>query len=286
MPWWSLALKNNRCWYLTQLLRMRLSLSLRANFWLLGGTGTIDRPHSSPSRRTNRTDTTSLLSSLVERVGSTGDADGALHHATQMPYITSIAQMGKRTRDTVGCACSCACLPCAADASLTSFCCLASAAMVRYLPDATAPAGDTADERHCHSSHTGRERGHKYTGNVLPTAAPWRLSVCGRKCYAASPQWLFDRFRLDPDHACLWCEAQAIALPPKAFALHYLVTHPDRLVPKDELLDAVWPETAVSDAVMRVAIVCCARRWTTRPRRPASLPRSPAAAIASWRPSP
>src|SRR2546426_4700767 len=45
-----------------------------------------------------------------------------------------------------------------------------------------------------------------------------------------SPQWRFDRFQLDPDHACLWCEAQAITLPPKAFALlHYLVTHPDRL---------------------------------------------------------
>ena len=71
----------------------------------------------------------------------------------------------------------------------------------------------------------------------------------------ASPQWRFDRFRLDPDHACLWCEAQAITLPPKAFAvLHYLVTHPDRLVTKDELLDAIWPETAVSDAVLRVAI--------------------------------
>src|SRR5438128_1607039 len=71
----------------------------------------------------------------------------------------------------------------------------------------------------------------------------------------ASSQWRFDRFRLDPDHACLWCEAQAIALPPKAFAvLHYLVTHPDRLVSKDELLDAVWPETAVSEAVVRVAI--------------------------------
>src|SRR5262245_5069354 len=71
----------------------------------------------------------------------------------------------------------------------------------------------------------------------------------------ASPQWRFDRFRLDPDHACLWCEARAIVLPPKAFAvLHYLVTHPDRLVPKDELLDAVWPETAVSEAVVRVAI--------------------------------
>ena len=70
-----------------------------------------------------------------------------------------------------------------------------------------------------------------------------------------SPQWRFDRFRLDPDHACLWRDAEAIVLPPKTFAvLHYLVTHPDRLVSKDELLDAVWPETGVSDAVVRVAI--------------------------------
>jgi DNA-binding winged helix-turn-helix (wHTH) protein len=37
-----------------------------------------------------------------------------------------------------------------------------------------------------------------------------------------------------------------VVLPPKAFdVLHYLVTHPDRLVTKDELLDALWPETAV-----------------------------------------
>src|SRR6266545_3649463 len=77
----------------------------------------------------------------------------------------------------------------------------------------------------------------------------------GGHAMPASPQWRFDRFQLDPDHACLWCEAQAIALPPKAFAvLHYLVTHSDRLVSKDELLDAVWPDTAVSEAVVRVAI--------------------------------
>ena len=58
----------------------------------------------------------------------------------------------------------------------------------------------------------------------------------------ASPQWGFGRFRLDPQHACLWREAEAVVLTPKAFAvLHYLVQHPDRLVTKDELLDAVWP---------------------------------------------
>ena len=71
----------------------------------------------------------------------------------------------------------------------------------------------------------------------------------------SSPQWLFGGFRLDPDNACLWRGAQAIALTPKAFdVLHYLVTHPDRLVSKDALLDAVWPETAISDTVVRIAI--------------------------------
>ena len=71
----------------------------------------------------------------------------------------------------------------------------------------------------------------------------------------AAPQWCFADFRLDPDNACLWRGTQPIALTPKAFAvLHYLVSHPDRLVTKDTLLDAVWPETAVSDAVVRIAI--------------------------------
>jgi len=44
-------------------------------------------------------------------------------------------------------------------------------------------------------------------------------------------------------------------VPPKAFdVLAYLVTHPDCLVTKGGLLDAVWGQTAVSDAVVRVAV--------------------------------
>src|SRR4029453_12454052 len=71
----------------------------------------------------------------------------------------------------------------------------------------------------------------------------------------ASPQWRFADFRLDPDNACLWHGTQRIALTPKAFGvLHYLVTHPDRLVTQDMLLAAVWPETAGSDTVVRIAI--------------------------------
>jgi DNA-binding winged helix-turn-helix (wHTH) protein len=71
----------------------------------------------------------------------------------------------------------------------------------------------------------------------------------------SSPQWRFADFRLDPANACLWRGTQRMALTPKAFdVLHYLVTHADQLVPKDTLLDAVWPETAISDAVVRIAI--------------------------------
>ena len=71
----------------------------------------------------------------------------------------------------------------------------------------------------------------------------------------AAPQWCFGDFRLDPDNACLWHGAQVMALTPKAFdVLSYLVTHADRLVPQDTLLNAVWPETAVGDAVVRMAI--------------------------------
>src|SRR5262245_16543231 len=71
----------------------------------------------------------------------------------------------------------------------------------------------------------------------------------------ADPQWCFADFRLDPTNARLWQGAQVLALTPKAFdVLHYLVTHADRLVTKDALLDAVWPETAVSDGVVRMAI--------------------------------
>src|SRR5262245_35272369 len=76
-----------------------------------------------------------------------------------------------------------------------------------------------------------------------------------RRAWMSSRQWHFADFRLDPANACLWRGPPPLALSPKAFdVLHYLVTHPDRLVTKDTLLDAVWPETAISDAVVRIAI--------------------------------
>ena len=66
-------------------------------------------------------------------------------------------------------------------------------------------------------------------------------------------QWIFGPFRLDPRNACLWRGAEIVPLPPTAFALlHYLVTHAGQLVTKDGLIEAIWPETVVSEAVLKV----------------------------------
>jgi DNA-binding winged helix-turn-helix (wHTH) protein len=70
-----------------------------------------------------------------------------------------------------------------------------------------------------------------------------------------SPQWIFGPFRLDPANACLWRGDQLIALRPKPFAvLSLLVTHAGQLVTKETLFEAIWPETAVSDTVLKICI--------------------------------
>ena len=68
-------------------------------------------------------------------------------------------------------------------------------------------------------------------------------------------QWIFGPFRLDPRNACLWRGVEIVPLPPTAFALLcYLVTHAGQLVTKDELFEAIWSETVVSEAVLKVRI--------------------------------
>jgi predicted ATPase len=60
---------------------------------------------------------------------------------------------------------------------------------------------------------------------------------------------------LDLANECLWCGDQARALRPKTFALlRYLVAHPAQVLPKAALLEALWPETVVSEVVLAVCI--------------------------------
>ena len=58
----------------------------------------------------------------------------------------------------------------------------------------------------------------------------------------------FDRYVLDLDRGCLLLDENEIALRPKTFAvLRYLVDNSGRLVSKDELFAAVWPNLAITD---------------------------------------
>jgi DNA-binding winged helix-turn-helix (wHTH) protein len=65
----------------------------------------------------------------------------------------------------------------------------------------------------------------------------------------------FGRFRLDIANERLWNGSAAITLRPKAFAvLTHLVEHAGQLVTKQQLLEAVWPSTFVSDAVLQDSV--------------------------------
>jgi predicted ATPase/DNA-binding winged helix-turn-helix (wHTH) protein len=65
----------------------------------------------------------------------------------------------------------------------------------------------------------------------------------------------FGPFRLDEGNECLWRGALAITLRPKIFAvLKYLIERPGQLVTKEQLLEALWLDTFVSDAVLKDSI--------------------------------
>ena len=65
----------------------------------------------------------------------------------------------------------------------------------------------------------------------------------------------FDRFRLDPDSGHLYGGGMPISLTPKALSvLEYLAARPGRLVKKNELLEALWPDVFVADGALKACI--------------------------------
>jgi DNA-binding winged helix-turn-helix (wHTH) protein/predicted ATPase len=65
----------------------------------------------------------------------------------------------------------------------------------------------------------------------------------------------FVPFRIELGNARLWRGREEIILRPKSFGvLQYMVERPSRLVTREEVLQAIWPGIAVSDAVLTVCI--------------------------------
>src|SRR5262245_45244654 len=60
--------------------------------------------------------------------------------------------------------------------------------------------------------------------------------------------YVFDDFTLDLDRGCLWRAGQEIKLRYKSFeALRYLVERSGRVVGKEEMMRALWPDAFVTD---------------------------------------
>lgn len=65
----------------------------------------------------------------------------------------------------------------------------------------------------------------------------------------------FGPYVFDQVNECLWRDKERITLRPKAYAvLSHLLSHPGVLVTKEQLLQVVWQDTLVSEAVLKDCI--------------------------------
>ena len=67
--------------------------------------------------------------------------------------------------------------------------------------------------------------------------------------------FLFPPFEVDTGAGSLLCHGQEVVLRAKTFALLcYLLEHPGQLATKEEILNAIWPDTYVAEGVLTVCI--------------------------------
>ena len=65
----------------------------------------------------------------------------------------------------------------------------------------------------------------------------------------------FGPFLIDAANEQLWRDDTLVALKPKTFALlRYFTDHPGRLITKHELLDRLWSDAHVGDAVLKTHV--------------------------------
>src|SRR5690242_82617 len=74
---------------------------------------------------------------------------------------------------------------------------------------------------------------------------------------------------IDRAAECVWRDGEPVSVRPKAFlVLRHLMERPRQLVTKRELMDAVWPDTHVTEIVLNVAISQLRQALGDDPRQP------------------
>src|ERR1051325_4461071 len=67
-------------------------------------------------------------------------------------------------------------------------------------------------------------------------------------CASVHRNYVFDGFTLDLGRGCLTRDGEELKLRPKSFkALVHLVENAGRIVSKEELIGAIWPDVTVTD---------------------------------------
>jgi TolB-like protein len=80
-------------------------------------------------------------------------------------------------------------------------------------------------------------------------------STVGAPVESTSLLYSFDNYTLDEDRRELRCGADLVAVEPQVFdLLQFLIRHRDRVVTRDDILDAVWNGRAVSESALGVRI--------------------------------
>ena len=75
--------------------------------------------------------------------------------------------------------------------------------------------------------------------------------------------------RIDAAAECIWRDGKKVGVPPKAFlVLLRLMERPGQLVTKNDLLDAVWPDTHVTETVLNNAVGQLRQALGDDPKRP------------------
>ena len=81
--------------------------------------------------------------------------------------------------------------------------------------------------------------------------------------------YVFPPFRLDPAERCVWHGLERRPLTYKAFCvLTFLIQNTGRIVSKEELLETVWRDTFVGDAVLKVCIAEIRKALRDTPKDP------------------